>query len=173
MADFDDINLISTAMGTSISQSTVASTVVIPKSLTGSVQPASASGVHSVQNPNHNIDHDLESFAPSAGANKDYVDILQAEYLRRKTKNPLYSVRAFAMHLKIHVSALSRILNRKQALSLKAATVVVKNLDLPPEEQECLLLSIAAQRVNEIVDRLSKPLESRLQISFDHNLRAQ
>ena len=104
-----------------------------------------------------------------ADGGRDYVDILQAEYRRRKTKNALYSVRAFAMHLRIHVSALSRILNRKQALSLKAATVIVKNLDLSPEDQQRFLLSIASQRVDEIVDRLSKPLDSRLRISFEQS----
>ena len=98
---------------------------------------------------------------------RDYVDILRSEYIRRKKKNPLYSVRAFAMHLRIHVSALSRILNRKQALSLKAASVVVRNLDLSSDEQARLLLSIASQRVDDIVDRLSRPLDSRLRISFE------
>ena len=94
-----------------------------------------------------------------------YVEILRSEFLRRKEKNPLYSIRAFAKHLEIHVSALSRILNQKQMLSVRAGVSVIQKMEVSEEDKRTFLLSLAAQRVGQTIEALSEPLEGPLRVS--------
>ena len=75
-----------------------------------------------------------------------HVIFLRAELERRKSKNRLFSLRAFAKLMGQHPSAMSRILNSKQELSIPAAQKIMKKLGLTPEEQESFIVSVANQR---------------------------
>jgi uncharacterized protein (TIGR02147 family) len=66
----------------------------------------------------------------------DYREILQRELQKRRDVNPAFSLRAFAMKLKIPPSSLSEILNRKTGLSLTKARFVGAKLNLSELEQE-------------------------------------
>lgn len=64
----------------------------------------------------------------------DYRDYLKAEFRKRTSGNPLYSLRAFARDLKLAPSRVSEILAGKQGLSLKKAHEVAGLLKLDSEE---------------------------------------
>lgn len=89
----------------------------------------------------------------------EYVDILKNELVSKLRKNPSYSQRAFAKHLKLSPGELSEILNQKRALSLKKGIKVSKILELSPGEEESFLLSIQGIE--------SKRLSQSLELSQD------
>lgn len=60
---------------------------------------------------------------------------LQKELVRRCRNNPSYSLRAFASHLDIENSALSKILNRKRGISEKMFLHLSSKLNFSPMEQ--------------------------------------
>jgi hypothetical protein len=60
--------------------------------------------------------------------------LLQSEYEKRKSKNPSYSLRAFAAQLDIHASCLSVILRGKRPLTDKLINRFIDALELAPEE---------------------------------------
>ena len=54
-----------------------------------------------------------------------HIEMIRAELHRRREVNPRSSLRGFAASLKLHPSALSRILSGKQTLSVEAAKFVL------------------------------------------------
>ena len=75
-----------------------------------------------------------------------HVEMLRSELQRRKDKNRLFSLRAFAKLMGQHPSAMSRILNSKQELSIAASAKIMKKLGLTPDQQEIFIVSVANQR---------------------------
>ncbi len=84
---------------------------------------------------------------PASRSPDMHLTILKRELLRRREKNRAYSARAFARQLGVHVSALSRILNGKQQMSIKAGISIVNKLDLPEPERREFLMSLGAQKL--------------------------
>ena len=76
---------------------------------------------------------------------KYYVHILKSELAHRQSRNPRFSLRAFANQLKIDPSALSRILSGKQGLTPRAADRVIRTLDLSAEDARRFQTSILAE----------------------------
>jgi PAS domain S-box-containing protein len=72
--------------------------------------------------------------------------MLQAALQKRKESNPRYSLRAFASFLGLHPSALSRILNGKQDLSVPSALQILRKLKLSPEDQEAFIVSVGEEK---------------------------
>jgi hypothetical protein len=70
-------------------------------------------------------------------------DWLKAEYLRRQGKNPQYSLRAFARHLRVPVGSLSELFSKKREMTLKLGQRIAENLVLPENESKMLAEMIA------------------------------
>lgn len=75
-----------------------------------------------------------------------YISILKDKLQERIKHNPRYSLRSFAMALKIDASYLSRVLSLKQIMSLDIAEQVIHKLCLDEEQRKNFLLSIAEQQ---------------------------
>jgi uncharacterized protein (TIGR02147 family) len=76
----------------------------------------------------------------------DPVDWLRAEYVRRRKKNPQYSLRAFARQLKLPVGSVSEFLSRKRSLTRRTGERLARSLELSPGERERLLSLISDVR---------------------------
>ena len=76
-----------------------------------------------------------------------HVEFLKDELARRQTKNSRYSLRAFAHHLEIHPSALSRILASKQDVSLRTCVLMVKVISFDESEKIKFLVSISEEKM--------------------------
>lgn len=87
--------------------------------------------------------------------NSDYIHIIESEFLKRRSKNPSYSMRAFARALKISNGALSQILNGKRTPSLRTARRLISMLQLNPKTQESFVLSLASKQKSRKLKRLS------------------
>lgn len=70
---------------------------------------------------------------------------LQEALTSAKTRNPSFSLRAFAQRLGVSPSSLSEILNGKRRVSRKLAERVTDRLCLPPAEREALLNLFVAE----------------------------
>lgn len=73
--------------------------------------------------------------------NEVVLNHISKEFLRIKTKNPSFSLRALARRLGIQASALSEIMNKKRKISPKMARTVLTNLGLNPLEVEEIVLN--------------------------------
>ncbi len=88
---------------------------------------------------------------------------LRAEYAKRRSRRPAYSLRAFARDLELGVSTLSEFLRGKGGMSYERALFISKKLDLSPEQMEhfCDLVQIRGQEtVEQIAAR--RRIERRL-----------
>ncbi|HLE11559.1 MAG TPA: DUF4423 domain-containing protein [Bacteriovoracaceae bacterium] len=65
--------------------------------------------------------------------------ILETEYLKRKIKNPAYSLRAYGKFLGIGIASLSDCLAMKRTLSAKNVKKIVERLAISPAEAATLL----------------------------------
>lgn len=92
-----------------------------------------------------------------------HVEFLKAELEKRKQKNARYSMRAFASFLDIHPSALSRILNGIQEISLPTAQIVLQQLKMSDDEKRLFLASVAEEKRY----RASVVLAEAIQIPFE------
>lgn len=72
-----------------------------------------------------------------------YINVLQTELTNRQSRNPGYSLRAFANSLGVDASYLSKCLAKKQAMSLEIAEKVIEKLHLSVESRAQFLHSIA------------------------------
>jgi len=79
--------------------------------------------------------------------------VLQREYLKRKGKNPAYSLRAFAKFLGIGVASLSSFLAGKRNLSKKNMMKIATRLGLSPMDLE-FFTSEAGKKGPEDIERL-------------------
>ena len=94
-----------------------------------------------------------------------HVEFLKDELLRRQSKNPRYSLRAFAHHLEIHPSALSRILSNKQDVSLRCCVVIVEVVALSESEKIEFLVSVAEEKMHRAAEFFSRRLAVALPIA--------
>jgi plasmid maintenance system antidote protein VapI len=76
-----------------------------------------------------------------------HIEFLKDELARRQRKNSKYSLRAFAGHLKIQPSALSRILTNKKDISLATCVRIVKVIEFSEEDKVHFLLSVSEERM--------------------------
>lgn len=71
------------------------------------------------------------------------IEFLNEEFLRRKAMRPNYSYRAFADYLQMDASTLIQILKGKRKLSFEKAGDILSTLDVPLDQKNSLLLSLA------------------------------
>ncbi len=78
---------------------------------------------------------------------KEATFYLKHEYSQRRTRNPHYSIRAFARDLEVSPSHLSEFLSGKSVFSPETARAVAKRLQLTAEQQEhwCDLLIVKSK----------------------------
>ncbi|MCB9253510.1 MAG: TIGR02147 family protein [Bdellovibrionaceae bacterium] len=67
------------------------------------------------------------------------VEWLREEYIRRRERNPSYSLRAFARSLGLSPGPLSEILAKKRELSLKLALRIAQRIAMNPEQLEAFV----------------------------------
>jgi uncharacterized protein (TIGR02147 family) len=82
------------------------------------------------------------------------LGIIQREYLKRKSKNPSYSLRAYSNYLGIGMTSLSSFLAGKRILSKKNLTKVAEKLSLPPLEYELFMGEVSKKNSPVDVERL-------------------
>lgn len=75
-------------------------------------------------------------------SNIEYIQIIKSEFEERKTKNPAYSLRAFAKNLSIDPSSLSSILANKRALPLSKADSFIVKLKLDADKSQAFMRSL-------------------------------
>ena len=91
-----------------------------------------------------------------------YSDILNKELLSRIETYKNYSAKVFAKELGMQPSALSRILKRKQNVSLASAVAIVKSLDYDSEKARRFLKLV----INEKIEELHNYVKARIEIEF-------
>lgn len=87
-----------------------------------------------------------------------FIQVLQAEFGRRKKKNSSYSMRAFAGSIGVHASSLSRVLAGKEDLAPKAALCVASKMTLAKIEKRLFLQSVVETRKDKEMQRLGEVL---------------
>lgn len=87
---------------------------------------------------------------PLTGPGDDYRRWLEREYLERRSRNRLYSIRSFARQLGVSKTSLAEVLAGKRDLSKKNALTVAAKLNLSPAEQTALLDSVRRARGREV-----------------------
>lgn len=65
---------------------------------------------------------------------ENFKNLLQQEFLRRVSKNPHYSLRAYAQFLGIHHATLSTLVSGKRKITIATVNALSKKLGLTPEE---------------------------------------
>jgi uncharacterized protein (TIGR02147 family) len=75
----------------------------------------------------------------------NYREFLKKAYDEKQSKNPRYSLRAFARDLEISTSQMVDVLNGKQGLSVETAQRVAKKLGWKPELREKFCALVQAQ----------------------------
>lgn len=93
---------------------------------------------------------------------KNYREILKNEFEKRKQRNPLYSLRAFARLIDLSSPRLSDILNKKKGLSKEKALQIAKRLDLVGKESEYFVLLVESehQRKKKLREEATKKLDT-------------
>lgn len=74
-----------------------------------------------------------------------YRHYLQSEFENRRTRNPSYSLRAFARDLEMSPSRLSEAVNGKRGISSEIAAMLVRAIGLDGIDAEIFLLSVEAE----------------------------
>lgn len=75
-----------------------------------------------------------------------YIKVLADELRRRKGVNARYSLRAFAAHMHVDPTYLSKCLAQKQAMSFEIAEKVISKLNLDAAGRIEFLRSVAEQQ---------------------------
>jgi transcriptional regulator with XRE-family HTH domain len=75
-----------------------------------------------------------------------YRKSLEDEFVRRRKKNPRYSLRAFAAYLNVDVSYLSKLRSGKIILSVDLAAAFANRLKLLGPEKSAFILSAAEEQ---------------------------
>jgi plasmid maintenance system antidote protein VapI len=84
-----------------------------------------------------------------------YIDILRMELESRQKRNSRFSLRGFASLLEIHPSALSRILNGKQEMSVAICRQILNVLALEDEQRVRFIHSYAESKKHQVLAALS------------------
>lgn len=80
------------------------------------------------------------------------VEFLATELKNRTSRNPRYSLRAFAHALKLSPGELSEILRGKRKITVKAALKIAQALGLNPQESQTLISLVRAAEANELAN---------------------
>ena len=94
-----------------------------------------------------------------------HIVLLRTEYMRRKERNPRYSVRAFARSMGMHASAMCRTLRGKADLSVRASFQIISRMDLSEEERRAFVASVANEKARRILSAL-RPAVRREQVEL-------
>jgi plasmid maintenance system antidote protein VapI len=81
----------------------------------------------------------MNSEKTKKSAPSEFQSLVSAELLKRKERNPSYSLRSFARQLRMSPAHLSNLLSGKRKLTLKQASKISDQLGLSPFEREQLL----------------------------------
>ena len=90
-----------------------------------------------------------------------HLNILRSELQARITKNPQYSLRAFAANLCVDPSALCKILAGKQPLSASYCIRILRRLDLTPDKKKLFLLSAVTERKRKEFIKITRQIETQ------------
>jgi uncharacterized protein (TIGR02147 family) len=77
-----------------------------------------------------------------------YINLVRRELEQRSSKNPRYSLRAFAKALGFEATVISQILSGKRIPSFKTAQRLIQNLNLDPTSAQDFLASLAETQKN-------------------------
>ena len=69
----------------------------------------------------------------------EFIELITVELARRETRNPSYSLRAFAKDLHVHPSALSELMNGKRGVTPKMGQHILEKLNYSAEEIDRML----------------------------------
>jgi uncharacterized protein (TIGR02147 family) len=78
--------------------------------------------------------------------NPHAVETLRREFIRRKERNPNYSLRSFARLLKVSPGALSQWLASKRPITIKQATKISSRLGFDPAETNAFLQQLTVRK---------------------------
>lgn len=87
--------------------------------------------------------------------NDYYIEAIKSELAHRTSRNPKYSLRAFARALGLEATVISQILNKKRTPSFRTAQRIVEGLGLAPDEQQLFYASLAAVQNDRKLERLN------------------
>jgi uncharacterized protein (TIGR02147 family) len=96
-----------------------------------------------------------------------YINIIRDAFLAKQTKNPSYSLRAFARDVSIHPGTLSQIINGKRALNVRDAELLGEKLNLDKITRTRFLESVLRSNAN--IDDIKIPaVDKRHMIDDTH-----
>ena len=90
-----------------------------------------------------------------------YITRIRSELVTRISRNPKYSLRAFAKSLGLEPSVLSQILSGKRFPSERLAEGLFSRLNLAPREQDEFLRSLGLAKIERGLKRISPSLRKR------------
>jgi uncharacterized protein (TIGR02147 family) len=90
----------------------------------------------------------------------DYRQWLAQELMRRVQKNPRYSLRAFAKSIHASPSFLSRVLNGKRALGIRAAETISTAMMLDPDAKRKFLNLVIDAKLKRAEESASRALQA-------------
>ncbi len=97
----------------------------------------------------------VENLSEQPGDEVPYYKVqLQLEYNKRCTRNPRYSIRAFARAAKVDPSLLAKVLSNKASMSYTVASRLLTQLTLSPTEQTAFLKSLANEKLTHSFSKL-------------------
>lgn len=82
---------------------------------------------------------------------EDYRQMLGSELERRQSRNPRYSLRAFARDIGLHASDLSKILRGKKPIPLSTAVSVVPRMNWTPDRQQDFLVAVYSEALKQAI----------------------
>lgn len=85
---------------------------------------------------------EVQNVAPDAETRRSPAQFLRAIYLERKTKNPQYSLNAFARDLELSSSQVSRLLSGSRAFTLRQVFHITSILNLNESETQSLIVEV-------------------------------
>lgn len=104
--------------------------------------------------------------------NSDFRQFLEDELARRSQNYPRYSLRAFARHLEVDSSFLSKILNGKRTVTMRTIRMFGERLNLTPEELSRFGEMSREKKMKRKLERLLEkmPTEEREQSTISINV---
>ena len=90
----------------------------------------------------------------------DFRQFLEDELARRSQNYPRYSLRAFARHLEVDSSFLSKILNGKRTVTMRTIRMFGERLDLPGEQLQVFAEVSREKKMKRKLERLLEKMPS-------------
>ncbi|MBO9665764.1 MAG: DUF4423 domain-containing protein [Bdellovibrio sp.] len=92
--------------------------------------------------------------------NSDFRQFLEDELARRSQNYPRYSLRAFARHLEVDSSFLSKILNGKRTVTMRTIRMFGERLNLPGEQLQVFAEVSREKKMKRKLERLLEKMPS-------------